>query len=125
MCNYLKDGDDPIDDLEDIAQDFKDAMQTNITVYIILTAGCALSFISGPFLSLRWLSIPFNLLIGVSMHIYAILVLYLVRNSDGGEFCAEQGTDRIMEDAEWIDDVIRLQLICFVPFTILATTGCL
>ena len=80
-CLYLGD--------KEIADDIQTALEANITVYMILTVGCLLSCMSGPIVVLRWLSVPFHLLVGVFMHLYAIFVIQQVFNSDGFKWCTE------------------------------------
>lgn len=108
---------------KDIAIDVESALDTNITVYMILTVGCFLSCMSGPILVLRWLSVPFHLLVGVFMHLYAIFVIQQVFNSDGFKWCTEpniledaagaieenpsfNGTIYFREESAWIEDIL-------------------
>ena len=87
---------------EDVAAEFKSVMETNLLVYLGLALGCFLSCMSGPFLFCRWLSIPFHWLFGLFIHLYAIAIVYLVSNSDGGKYCLENGTDGVKADAEFL-----------------------
>ncbi len=53
----------------------KDAMATAWKVYLVLAIGCLFSCVGGPLLLCRWIAIPFHLLPGLFLHIYAIFTL--------------------------------------------------
>lgn len=61
---------------EDIAKEFKDAMDITVTVYMVLLVGCILSCLGGPILVLRWVSIPFHMIFGMGLQLYATFVVY-------------------------------------------------
>lgn len=67
----------------------KEAMDTAGVVYMLLAAGCLFSCIGGPLNVMRWCAIPFHLLPGFFMHMFALYTLAMARYSEAGDECAK------------------------------------
>lgn len=70
---------------QNIAYEMRDAMELNQLIYLILTFFCAVSCLGGPFLCVRWLSVPLHLIFGLGLNLYAIFNIIEVRDLDGFE----------------------------------------
>jgi len=111
---------------EDIAENFKLAMQINTYVYSVLIFGCFLSCISGPVILMRWVALPFHCLLGLMVHIFAISMVFYARDSPGGDHCAIEGNapDEVVADALFLKEMMASQWYMALIFTILVSSGC-
>ena len=65
-------------------------MATAWAVYLVLAIGCLFSCVGGPLLLCRWIAIPFHLLPGLFLHVYAIFTLQGAVSGENGLKCIEQ-----------------------------------
>lgn len=70
-------------------------MDTAGVVYTLLAGGCLFSCIGGPLNVMRWCAIPFHLLPGLGMHMFALYTLAMARYSEAGDKCAELASDEL------------------------------
>ena len=60
-------------------------MELLFGMYIILAFFALMSCVGGPILVVRWVAIPFHLLIGVFLHAYGIYCLFTTRYTELGD----------------------------------------
>ena len=62
-------------------------MEANQWLYFIHGFTCILSCVGGPFLCIRWLSVPLQLIGGVALQLYAIFLVWDVKQNDCYDTC--------------------------------------
>lgn len=116
---------------EDPAEMYKTAFNVNYWVHVVLVVGCFFSILSGPVVVLRWVALPYQMIIGFVPHAVAVLLVYVAATSEATDACIQNSEldsalseNKMLEHAIYIKEKVNLQWVYALGYTVLVVLGC-